>query len=172
MILKSKKVKDYIYRACNKQGRYDLREDLFYYCIEELLEKDPSDFKNFNEVERYFIGMIVNQMNSDTSQFYKLFRNNGFTKSVNNVLNIADIDITQNELDKEQLIKIDKDTQVNLELINKSLLACDPLKVVMFRMYYIDNMSYEEISSYYSIRITSVKYSVKKIRNELKRMLI
>lgn len=171
MILKSKKISDYIRRACMKQNRYDLQEELLYYCISELLEKNPIDFKSYSEVERYFIGIVMNQMNSDTSKFYRLYRNNGFTKSVSNVIDICDIDIEEIELDKDKLVQIDKELQVKLDIINKTLLACNPFNVDIFKMRYLDDMSFEDISNYYGIKKDSVKYRVKRVRNELKKIL-
>lgn len=151
-------------RICIKQGRYDLIDDLLNFCMMKLIEKD------IEVDEDYFIGMVVNQMSSNTSEFYRIYRNYGNSNKF--ITNEVVEDIIEDNIfniDKRILNDINDDKKLND--IKKAMLLCDPLKVELFKMKYYDCLSHKEISEFYNIPIRSVIKMVKSVRENIRVLL-
>lgn len=190
-ISNSMKVRRYLKILCSRQNRYDLMEDLFQFCIIKLMEKDIdvlNDKLNTSNktVEDYFIGILVNQLRDTNSDFYKTYRNYGFPKSIlvdfNFVDNLDDPDDMETKIDKntisiyddvliEDIINKEADDLVLLNRIDRAISTCDPLKVDLFKMFYIDGKTYIEISKYYNIGIHSTISRIKTVRRSVKGLL-
>ncbi len=165
-ILNSIKIKKFINIICNKA---DLKDDLFQFCILKLLEKDINKLNgilsNTNKsVEDYFLGMLVYQIRSNTSEFYKVYRNYGFTKSV-----FIDVDYIFDILEYEETEYVEDD--ILISKVDSAMLRCDPLKIDLFKMKYYEDKTYKEISEYYNINIDSVINKVKSVKKSIKDML-
>ena len=166
LLLTSKKVKNFIKKNCFNQGRPDLEKDLLQFCIVKLLDKDEAPPLNEKNIEDYFIGIVRNQIVSNTSEFYKDYRNGGFGMKVklesDDYFNLESEDETDYDWQKDK----------KLDSIEKALLYCDPLKVDLFKMKYYEERSYLEIAHFYNIKIASVRNKVSAVRTCLKNILL
>ena len=170
-IINSKKIERTIIYLCMKQQRLDLVKDLFQFCLVEFLEKDISKLILTTNIETYFISIVINQINSNTSEFYKEYRNSGFNRN-NKTSNIIIDPIYEDTLD--DIIRDNIREETLLKEINRAILACDPFKIDLFKMKYFDNKTYKEISQFYNIsekrvvnKISSVKKDIINILNQV-----
>lgn len=170
-VMKSDKIKKYIRTICK---RYDLIDDLFQFCILQLMEKNVNSLINIlNEtnksIEDYFIGMIVLQYNSNTSEFYKQYINYGFTKSIS-IKEITTEEVND-DFNLEERIEKDVKEDILLNKIEIAMIKADPFKIDMFKLKYYENMTYKEISEYYNISQKSVINRINSVKNSLKKGL-
>lgn len=170
----SKKVKKYLGIIC--KDKMDLREDLFYFCISKIIEMDKDDLdcrllKSKKSVVDYFIGMAVFNINSNTSEFFKIYRNHGFTKSFqldedyNNWLDIED------SFDIEDRILRDKQKDILLKRVKEATMLCDPINLEIFKKFYYDDMNKKDIAEYYSMTVRAVVRRLNKIKLQLRGLL-
>jgi hypothetical protein len=170
IILKSKKVKNYLKKICT---RNDIIDDLFQFCILCLLEKDINSLnlilKNSNKnIEDYFIGIIVLQYKSNTSQFYKEYINCGFNKSISIKEINEDINNYHN-IDEEKIDDSVRDSLI--QKIDKAIISADPFKIDLFKLKYYEDWTYREISIYYNISMDSVINKIKSVKKYIKNTL-
>jgi len=167
ILINSKKIDNFVNKLCRDQGRLDLKEDLFNFCILQLLEKDLARI-NIIDIEYYFMGIVENQMKSDTSEFYKQYRNSGFTRKFlrmsNEPFEVEYVDTGKNKMD---LIEESLETDYLLNRIDRAILSCHPLKIDMFKMKYYEDKTYKEIAEYYNIHISSVKYRISSVKKQV-----
>lgn len=171
-VVNSKKVKNYIRYVCSKQNRYDLIDDLFQYCLIQFLNKDVVEFSikiSGKSVEDYFIGIIMNQMKSNTSGFFQEYRNNGFPKVITTTNDVLEFVQDENSLTDKIIKEVNED--ILLKKINDAMLKCDPFKIDLFKMKYYEDKTYKEISEYYNINIDSVINKIKSVKKNIKDML-
>ena len=168
LIVNSNKVSKCLTTLCKDK---DMKNDLFQFCILKLLDKDELKFKKLvdnNSVEDYFIGMLYNQMNSNTSEFFKVYKNNGFNKNV--YINDMTFDTPDIEFDIEERINKDIEQDLLIKRINDGILKCDPLKIDLFNKKYFEDMTYQEISEYYNIKRRSVINKINTVKRQIKCM--
>lgn len=170
-VMRSDKIKKYIRTICK---RADLIDDLFQFCILQLLEKNIINLskilKDTNKtIEDYFIGIIVLQYNSNTSEFYKQYVNYGFTKSIS-IKEITTEEVNDN-FNLEERIEKDVREDILLNKIELAMIKADPFKIDMFKLKYYEDMTYKQISQYYNISQKSVINRINGVKNSLKKGL-
>jgi RNA polymerase sigma factor (sigma-70 family) len=172
IIINSKKVKKFIKSICHGQLRWDLEEDLLQFCLLQLMEKDIQKLQPIiqqNKIEDYFIGIMINQMNSSSSEFYKMYRNSGFTKG--NIVSTSELDMEYDHFNLDEKIKEEAKEDLLLEKIKKAMMTCNPLKVEVFKKKYFEDMTAKEVALFYNIRVDTVNYYVKSVKKTIKDLL-
>lgn len=174
-LYKSKKVNNYLYKICG--SRLHLKNDLLHYCILELLEKDleilNEKLKKENKtLEDYFIGICVNSIKSNTSNFFKQYINSGFNKNISIKENDSELNLIDDNIDiKDKLYEESKEDLLLIK-IDKCLLGLNPIDVEIFRRKYYDNMTDSEISEYYNIKLSTIRMKIFRIKKDLKIRLL
>jgi len=172
IIYKSKKIRQFLPKICG--SRYQYKDDLMQFCIIKLMEKDIDKLNDKlisqkKTLEDYFIGILVNQIRSNDSEFFRVYINGGFTKSISINDNFDNEPYTDSSIDD----KINKELvdDYKLSKLETILLGCDPINVDLFRMRYYEDKTYREISEYYNISHRSVIWRINSIKKKVKYIL-
>ena len=129
-------------------------------------------FKAYKEkyLDMLMYRIIYSQWKSSTSPFFTKYRNN--IGNVNNykTLDLDDVNLMEVE-DKEFNEYMDQYIYSKVDKVKEELTRIDPLDALVFKMYYLDDMTYMEIVdktgvNYGTIRQMCIR-SLEKIKNKI-----
>jgi hypothetical protein len=156
-LIESEEVNELINKIEPKELRGDFKGHLYLTLIdydkEKILKARREGYLN------KLIGrIIISQFKSNTSDFYRIYRNQGFRKGIifiNPILSNENEQIEYEETREEWII--DK-----VEEINNILRSREYYHTTLFRMYFFDDMTYQQIEKMTGINFQSVRISVLK----------
>jgi hypothetical protein len=146
----------------NKDMRELMKSDI-YLILCEMDDEKLEDMYNNGKIDGFIAKLALNQWNSNTSDFYKNWRNGGFRKSLTKDSGEFNIEPKEDE-ESVPYSKYIKDIDIilnNIHWYHKTL----------FELYYKEGLTYKQISDSTEIKIISVRNSIKKTTIEIKKQL-
>lgn len=133
-----------------------------YLIIFEMIESQPEKIQllySKNELGKFIIGIINNQLKSNTSSFYKQFKKQ------------LDIDFYSYSLinaEEDPIFDIVK--KMNHSNVLLKLKGFHPYHLSLFKLKWVDGLTIKEISDKLKIKYTTVYASIKKTEKKLKKI--
>lgn len=159
-VYNSKNINNAVSKISAPQHRDDLKSHLCLQLMDINLNKLKSLYYK-NKIEFYCISILKNEYRNKNSKFYKLYRIN-YDELNSNIIELY------NDIDNSE------DKYILFDKIMNQLRFVRPDKSIVFEMYYIKNMTYEEISeltgvNYLAIRrrvIDTVEFIKERLKND------
>lgn len=140
----------------------ELREDLKHHIYLTLIDFDQNKIiKAYKEkyLNKLVGRIILSQIKSDTSDFYMMYRNGGFRKGIN-FIEFPDLTLNEDEYKEKENRRIWVKKKV--KEINRLLRSNHPYHSTLFRMYFYEDLTYQQIAKRTGINFQSVRTSVLK----------
>ena len=170
---KKQEIMDYVYNSktinnifssiIQNKDKRDLMKSDVYLMLCELDEKKLLIMYDNGKIDGFIAKIILNQWNSNTSDFYKNWKNGGFRKSLTKDSGEFNIELS-NEVEAVSYSRYVNDINIiinNMHWYHKTL----------FELYYKEGLTYKQISDTTEIKIISVRNSIKKTIIEVKKQL-
>jgi len=142
-------------------------DDFKSHLILQMMEQDEDKLiklYNKNELIYFTVSIILNQWRSNSSSFWKIYRNNGFSGK-HNPIKYTDLEPNKEISDDfDDLMKIDliKLNNTVKSLLNKQYddFLINEYHKRLFIMYYFENKTYRQIQKDTEINFITVRRSV------------
>ena len=153
-------------------------DDFKSHFILQLFNTDEEKLKklyNKNELIYFSVTIITNQWRSNTSSFWKIYRNNGFAGKKSPIIyadesNFNDVGDDLDEMMNIDIIDLKETVQTLLKNQYEDFLTNQYHKR-LFEMYYFKNMNYRQIEEKTEIHFVTVRRSVVNTIKWLKKKL-
>jgi hypothetical protein len=171
---KKKEIMDYVYNSktinnifssiIQNKDKRDLMKSDVYIMLCELDEKKLLIMYENGKIDGFIAKIILNQWNSNTSDYYKNWKNGGFRKSLTK---------DSSEFNTEPIEYVEQLSYSRyMNDVNTIIESTHWYHKTLFNLYFVDKHSYKEIEELTGINFRSVFNSVNKtlehIRIELK----
>ena len=134
----------------------------FLLSISELNEDKLINLYIKNELRYYLIRIILNQYKSNSSRYFRQIKKK-YTK-------IIDYAVFLGHMDNQETILTDLSNNW-LEFLNKKIETLHWYDKTIFKMYIDDNLSMKKIADKIGIPESSIKSTIKSVRNYLKELI-
>lgn len=148
----------------NKSERNEFRQELWIILL-EMPEIKLIQYYNTKCLKYIYIGIINNQIKSNTSAWHRNFRKNKTQEYFDNIYDSVD--------EFDNILEIKTENENKLDYISEMLLDIekkDPKMlrdVTLFKMYFYEKMSYRHIEKLTKIGYVNVFYYVQNIKKIL-----
>jgi hypothetical protein len=160
-IINNKIVNDY-FDKIDKEYKDDFRQYI-YLIIFELINCNASKIETLylkDELGKFIIGIINNQLKSNTSSFHKVYRK---TIDIDNY----SYDKVNNELED---LSFEFSKKINYKNLINKIDNLHPYHATLFKMKWIDGLTINQISKKTKIKYTTIYASIKKTEGILKKI--
>jgi len=163
-LIQSDEVNEFISKIQPVELQGDFRSHLYLTLVDYDQDKILKAYR-----EKYLgklVGRIIlNQFKSKTSPFWVIYRNQGFR-----YYQVSFIEIPKNDIRIEEEDDFDRELWMKEKIkeIDNLLRAREGYHSFLFRLYYFDNKTYQEIEELTGINFQSVRTSVIKTKDWIK----
>ena len=157
-----------ICKNVSKGNSYHAQEmtQIIYLSLLEMPEQKIMHLINNNQIKYYIVGMITNQLKSQTSDFYRKYKRNEQSE-----VEFESWHSSSYEFDYDRYEQMDIINQFLIEKNKESTFRMpngNSYEVELFEMYYKDNLSYGQMAIKTGIPKPSCFKTVSNLKNELK----
>lgn len=158
-IINNKIINDYFSKV-DTEFKDDFK-GYIYLLIFELIDNNFTKIKNLylkDELGKFIIGIITNQLKSNTSSFHKIYRKTTVIDGYSLLKKQEDEDL------ERDIIKL-----VNYNNLINKLNNLHPYHATLFKMKWIDGLTINQISQKTKIKYTTIYASLRKTESILKK---
>lgn len=158
-ILNNKIINEYFGKVDNEY-RDEFRQYI-YLIIFEMVELKYDKIKklyNDDELGKFIIGIINNQLKSNTSSFHKMYRKS----SIIDYYSYDKVNVSDD-------IRTDYIKKINYTNLIDKVKNLHPYHATLFMLKYVDGLTIKQISEKLHIKYTTVYASIRKTEDKLKK---